>query len=403
MKKLRLPFITLAFISSLFVSSATAQLSHQQIDSLVHETMDTFNVPGMAVAVIKDGEVVHSKGYGIRKVDGKKVDTNTLFGVASNTKAFTSAAIAKLVDQGKIKWNTHVTDVIPEFKLYNGYITRNFTIRDLLSHRGGLDLGQGDLMVFPPHNTTDREEMIHNLRYLKPAYSIRSDFRYNNLMFIVAGEIVERISGMSYERFVMENFVNPLGMDRTAMNYHKIKNHSNEITGYVSVDKELLPVDLSFTDISNPAAGMWSSVNDMSKWVIARLNEGRYGPNKEKQLFSEESAEEMWSPQAIIDIKEGGRYNTHFMSYGLGWFLKDVDSYKQVHHTGGLIGIVSKVLMIPDIDLGIVLLTNRMIGAPLTIIPNAIKDSYLGKEPYDWIGEMHKKMEDSKESANKVV
>src|SRR5699024_3432451 len=122
-----------------------------------------------------------------------------------------------------------------------------------------------DLMVFPPHNTTDREEMIHNLRYLKPAYSIRSDFRYNNLMFIVAGEIVERISGMSYERFVMENFVNHLRMERTAMNYHKIKNHSNQITGHDSVDNRLLPVDLSFPEVSNPAAGMCSSVNELAK------------------------------------------------------------------------------------------------------------------------------------------
>src|SRR5699024_9568922 len=166
MKKIRLRFTAFLFIFSLFVTGASAQLSHQQIDSLVNKTMETFNVPGMAVAVIKDGRVFHAKGYGVRAVDGKPVNANTLFGVASNTKAFTSASIAKLVDEGKIDWDTKVTDIIPEFKLYNGYITRHFTIRDLLSHRGGLDLGQGDLMVFPPNNTTNRAEMIHNLRYL---------------------------------------------------------------------------------------------------------------------------------------------------------------------------------------------------------------------------------------------
>src|SRR5690606_255547 len=188
-------------------------LSGQQIDSLVQKTMTTFDVPGMAVAVLKDGQIYHKNTYGVRSIKSNaKVDENTLFGVASNTKAFTTAAMGQLVDQGKLSWDTKVIDVIPEFQLYDPYVTREFTVRDLVTHRSGLGLGAGDLMVFPASNTTTKAEMIHNLRYLKPVSSFRSKFDYDNLLYIVAGEVVSRISKQSFDDYISKNFFEPLKM-----------------------------------------------------------------------------------------------------------------------------------------------------------------------------------------------
>ncbi len=380
---MKIPFSSLTILLFLaFLSSpVTAQgLSDQQLDSLVEKTMKTFNVPGIAIAVLKDGKVVHMEGYGTRSLrKGGKVDENTLFGVASNTKAFTSAALGQLVDRGKLSWDTKVTEIIPEFKLYDPYVTSEFTVRDLLTHRSGLGLGAGDMMVFPASNVTNKDELIYNLRYLKPVSSFRSKFDYDNLLYIVAGEIVERVSGEEYETYIKQNFFEPLGMNRTAMSWHRIDDYSNVIEGHAPVDGELVPVGLSFTKVANPAAGIYSSVEDMSKWVQALLNSGKYGDDLEHELFSEPILKEMWSPQTIIP-GGSGLYNTHFRAYGLGWFLSDVNGYKEVTHTGGLLGIVSQVTMIPELDLGIVVLTNQQSGAAFNSITNTILDSYFGIE-----------------------
>ncbi len=353
-------------------------LSSKQIDALVERTMETFNVPGMAVAVLKDGEVIHSKGYGVRSVEkGGEVDQNTLFGVASNTKAVTAAALAQLVDEGKMEWDTKVVDVIPHFKLYNHYVTGEFTVRDLLTHRSGLGLGAGDLMVFPASNVTTRDELIHNLRYLKPVSSFRSKYDYDNLLYIVAGEVVARISGQSFEDYVEQHILQPLGMDNTYMSWHEIEDYSNVIDGHAPVDGELRTVGLSFTEAANAAAGIYSSVKDWSKWVQVQLNEGRYGEDLEQELFSKEQHKEMWTPQTLIRAGKGN-YNTHFMAYGLGWNLSDQNGFYQVTHTGGLLGIVSQVIMIPELELGIIVLTNQQSGSAFNAITSTIKDAYFG-------------------------
>lgn len=398
----RLILLSLLFISFNFIYSQNG-LGDKQIDSLVEKTMKTFNVPGIAVAVLKDGKIVHLKGYGTRSLEkGGKVDENTLFGVASNTKAFTSAALGKLIDEGKLSWDTHVTDIIPEFKLYDPYVTSEFTVRDLLTHRSGLGLGAGDMMVFPASNVIDKDQMIHNLRYLKPVSSFRSKFDYDNLLYIVAGEVVERVSGKEYETYIKENFLEPLKMDRTAMSWHRIKDYSNVIEGHAPVDGKLIPVGLSFTKVANSAAGIYSSVADMSKWVQAQLNDGKYGENLQDSLFSEKVHHDMWTPQTIIPTGKGA-YNTHFLAYGLGWFLSDVNGYYQVTHTGGLLGIVSQVTMIPEMDLGIIVLTNQQSGAAFRSITNTIKDSYFGIRGKDRIKQYNDARLKSEKKADSVV
>lgn len=385
----RLLFV--ALFLSVNVSINAQALTGTQIDSLVQKTMVTFDVPGMAVAVLKDGKIYHKNTYGVSSIKtNAKVNENTLFGVASNTKAFTTAAMGQLVDQGKLTWDTKVIDIIPEFQLYDAYVTREFTLRDLVTHRSGLGLGAGDLMVFPASNTTTKEEMIHNLRYLKPVSSFRSKFDYDNLLYIVAGEAVARVSGQSFDDYITENFLKPLKMDRSLLSLKEIKADKNRIDGHAPVDGKLELTADTFTQISTPAAGIFASINDMSTWVQALLNEGKYGEKLQDSLFSKKTLNEMWSPQTLI--KSGkGPYNTHFSAYGLGWFLSDVNGYFQVTHTGGLIGIVSQVTLLPEMDLGIIVLTNQQSGSAFNAITNSIKDAYFEIKNKDRIKEYNER------------
>ena len=350
-------------------------LTSKQIDSVAEKTLSTFNVPGVAVAVIKDGKVIHSKGYGVRSIKTNlKVDENTLFGVASNTKAMTAAALGMLVDEKKITWDTKVTDVIPEFKMYDPYVTNEFTVRDLLTHRSGLGLGAGDLMIWPDSSTVDKKQLIHNLRYLKPVSSFRTKYDYDNLLYIVAGEVVARVSGITYDEFIENRIFKPLGMGKTAASWYRLKDKSNVIDGHAPYEDKLLPVGLSFGEIANAAGGVYSSVTDMSKWITAMINGGRYGDNLDKRLFSQAVAKELWTPQTLINNGNPAS----FSSYGLGWFLSSVNGTFQATHTGGLSGIVTQVTILPELKLGIIVLTNQQSGAAFNSITNSIKDGYLG-------------------------
>ncbi|MDB5222645.1 MAG: serine hydrolase, partial [Chitinophagaceae bacterium] len=204
----------IVFLLVVFSIQLQAQvITSSQIDSLAELTLKTFNVPGIAVAVVKDGKVIHAKGYGVRSLNTmQKVDENTLFGIASNSKAFTVAALGILVDEGKLKWDDKVIDYIPEFRMYNPYVTEEFTIRDLLTHRSGLGLGAGDLMFWPDSSDFTKKDMIHNLRYLKQTSSFRTKYDYDNNLYMVAGEVLSRVAGMSWEDFIQKRILDPLKM-----------------------------------------------------------------------------------------------------------------------------------------------------------------------------------------------
>ena len=229
MKKILFVFALTTFLTSDQISAQV--ISSKQIDSITELTLKTFDVPGMAVAVIKDGKVIHAKGYGVRSLKTmQKVDENTLFGIASNSKAFTTAALGMLIDEGKLKWDDKVTDYIPEFKLYNPYVTEDFTIRDLVTHRSGLGLGAGDLMMFPDGSDFTKQDIIHNLRYLKQVSSFRTKYDYDNNLYIVAGEVVAKVSGISWEDFIENRIMKPLGMTASASSLSRLKDRSNMIS-----------------------------------------------------------------------------------------------------------------------------------------------------------------------------
>lgn len=372
------------------IALAQAQpLSTQAIDALVERSMKTFDVPGIAVGIIKDGQIVYAKGHGVRSLNTRqKMDENTLFGIASNSKAFTTVALGILVDEGKIKWDDKVRDYIPEFKLYNAYVSEEFTIRDLLTHRSGLGLGAGDLMFFPDGSDFTIKDVIHNLRYLKQVSGFRTKYDYDNNLYIVAGEVIARVSGKSWPEFVEERIIQPIGMSKTAALFERLKDQSNVIEGHAPVDGKVQVIARSKLTIGAAAGGINSNVTDLLKWVQVLLAHGKYGEGQSKRLFSEEVYQELWTPQTIIPVRSPGPYKTHFSAYGLGFALSDVNGYKQVSHTGGLEGMVTQITMIPELNLGIIVLTNQQEGAAFSSITNQIKDAYFGKTGTDWIADL---------------
>ena len=395
---------TFLFAFLLFISSnltVNAQISSAEIDKLVERTLKEFDVPGISVGIVKDGKLIHAKGYGVKTIHtNEKVDENTLFCIASNSKAFTAAAIGMLVDEGKLKWDDKVTQYIPEFRMYNSYVTEEFTIRDLLSHRSGLGLGAGDLMWWPDSNNFSIKDVIGNMQYLKPVSAFRTKYDYDNLLYIMAGEVVERVSGKSWEEFVETRIMEPLNMTKSAGSYDRLKDKSNFASAHAPVEGKLQQVPHYKFTYGNALGGIYSNITDMSKWVQLQLDSGKYNG---KQLFSDKVHAEMWTPQTIIPVRNRGSYITNFNSYGLGWFVSDVKGYKQVSHTGGMPGMVTQVTLIPDLDLGIIVLTNQQSGAAFTAITNQIKDSYLGITGTDRVKEMSDRVKAGKEKADKTV
>ena len=406
---LKISILSIAVFFSLNTIHAQV-LTSSEIDQLVERTLKAFDVPGIAVAVVKDGKIIHAKGYGVRSLKtGLKVDENTLFGIASNSKAFTAAALGILVDEGKLKWDDQVIDYIPEFRLYDPYVTNAFTIRDLLTHRSGLGLGAGDLMIFPDSSNFTVNDIIHNLRYLKQVSGFRTKFDYDNLLYIVAGEVVARVSGISWQEFIETRIMKPLAMNQSASTFSRLKNKSNVIDAHAPVNGTVQVIKRDFSPTADAAGGIYSNLTDMSKWIIMQMNDGKYGDKLEKSIFSEKSHDQMWISQTILPVNERMRgytakiYNTHFNSYGLGWFLSDIKGYKQVQHSGGLAGIVTLVTLIPELKLGIIVLTNQQSGAAFTAITNNIKDGYIGVKGIDWVKTLSDASANSQKEADKIT
>ncbi|WP_396169247.1 serine hydrolase [Flavobacterium sp.] len=378
------------FLICLAPSLIFAQLSSPQIDSLVAVALVKFKVAGVAVAVVKEGKVIHSKGYGISDINTKiAVNENTNFQIASNTKAFTTTALAILEEEGKLKWTDKVIDHIPEFKMYNDYVTENFNIQDLLTHRSGLALGVGDLMFFPDGSDFTIKDVVTCFQYFKPVSAFRTKFDYDNLLYMVAGEVIARASGMSYELFVQKRIIEPLQMNNSYVGYLQ-KDKSNLATPHSSESGSIKTIDSYDIGMADAAGGIFSNVTDMSKWMMLHLNKGKYGIDLKTPLFSLKNHNEMWRIHTVLETNPNPRYNSHFNGYGLGWVLTDVVGKFEVSHTGGLPGMLSIVTMYPDLNLGIVILTNTENGgeALFSSLTNTIADSYLGLDDYAWIDKM---------------
>ncbi|MFN2313158.1 MAG: serine hydrolase, partial [Bacteroidales bacterium] len=308
-----------------------------------------------------------------------------------------------LIDEGKLTWETKVIDIIPEFRLYNAYVTEDFNIKDLLSHRSGLGEGAGDLMSWPDSAMFTTAEIIHNLRYLKQTSSFRTKYDYDNLLYIVAGEVVARVSEMSWEDFVESRIMEPLGMGGSSTSFKRLKDRANIIDAHVPVDGKLQVVAKQEGKIHNSVGGIYSNISDLSKWAMLQMNHGRHGQNLEHQIFSEEVHREMWTPQTIRTVSGDTPYRTSFAAYGLGWQLTDINGHLHVSHTGTHSGIATRVTMLPEIRLGIIVLTNQQEDAAHKAITNAIMDGYLDIQGNDWVGMLKVKMLKEKTEAKEIT
>lgn len=376
------------------------------LDSFVAQALKAFQVPGLSVAIVKDGKTVLAKGYGVRKMGNPTpVDENTLFGIGSNTKAFTTAALASLVDEGKLSWDDRVYERLPGFQMYDPYVSHEMTIRDLLTHRSGMGLGEGDLL-FWPHSTFTREDIIYRLRFMKPASSFRSRFAYDNLLYIAAGQIIPAVTGKSWDDYIRSRILLPLGMATTNLSNAAFKPGDNYACPHSRLDGKLQVIDFINLDNAGPAGSINSSAAEMAKWVTLQLNHGKFS-NSDARLFSEQQSREMWSAQTILPAGEApgplAALSSKFAAYGLGWGLRDYHAHKLVGHTGGVSGFVSRVMLVPEENLGVVILTNAEEEGAFDSILFHLLDSYFGVSSTDWIAAFKAAKEEGEKAAAQVM
>lgn len=376
----------LAFAGGAFAQQAPTTLP-RDFDAYIDRVMATFEVPGLSVAIVKDGRVVLAKGYGVRTLGRpERVDERTLFGIASNTKVMTATALALLVEEGKLEWDAPVIRYLPGFQMYDPFVTRELTIRDLLVHRSGLGLGAGDLLWWPP-STYDRKEIARRLRFIKPQTSFRSAYAYDNVLYLVAGEVIETVSGTSWEEFVKTRILDRVGMTGSNVRHSASAAGGNVATTHARVEGRVRPVAPFASDNTNPAGGVNSSAQDMARWVIVQLDSGRLGDGR--RLFSQRTARQLWNivtpiapgtpPPALAPLR------AQFNGYALGLGVRDYRGYKLLQHTGGLPGYVSKVAFVPDVKLGVVVLTNQESGEAFEAIVWRVLDHFLGAPATDWV------------------
>jgi CubicO group peptidase (beta-lactamase class C family) len=350
------------------------------IDAYVEAAMREWHVPGVAIAVVRNDSVVYAKGYGVREL-GKSdpVTPHSLFAIGSTSKAFTAAALGILVDEGKVRWDDPVSKYLPSFQLYDPYVTRELTIRDLLTHRSGLS--RGDRLWAA--SGYDRAEVLRRVRYLRPSWSFRSTYGYQNIMFLAAGEVVAAVSGKSWDDFVRERFFSPLGMARTVTSTRPLARMTDVSAPHERISGTVRPVPWLNIDNIGPAGSINSSVLDMAEWIRLQLGQGTYEGRK---LLEAKTLKEMHTPQTIIRMSEEQERMfpmTNFTAYGLAWSLRDYHGRKLVGHGGGIRGMRAEVMLVPEERLGFVVLTNSGTNLPVAIMYRLV-DTYVGTPQRDW-------------------
>ena len=379
--------VVLPCLFLIFALTRVASAQPPDLDRWVARAMQTFDVPGIALAIVKDDGVVVAKGYGVRKLgEPSLVDARTLFGIASNTKAFTATALGLLEEEHQIEWDAPVVRYLPAFAMSDPFVTRELTVRDLLVHRSGLGLGAGDLLWWP-ESTYNRKEIARRLRFIPPATSFRSAYAYDNVLYLVAGELIEALSGQTWEDFVASRILAKVGMTGTNVRHSAAAAGGNVAATHALIDGKVRPIAPFGSDNTNPAGGINSSAEDMAKWLRVQLSGGKLADGS--RLFSPATARQLTAIVTPIPIgdppPELPALTSNFRGYALGFDIRDYRGHKAVMHTGGLPGYVSRVAMIPDLNVGVAVLTNQESGAAFDAIAFRILDHYLGAPAFDWI------------------
>jgi CubicO group peptidase (beta-lactamase class C family) len=365
----------------------------QGLDAYITKSMADWKVPALALAVVHGDSVVLAKGYGVRTLGtSDKVDQHTLFAIGSSSKAFTALGVALLVDGGKVRWDDPATKYLPGFQLFDPYATRELTVRDLLTHRSGLS--RGDMVWY----ATDlpRDSILHHVRYLKPTWSLRSHFGYQNIMYLAAGQLTARVTGTSWDEVMRDRIFAPLGMKSSNTSVAALDRLPNVATPHAEVDDKVRIVPWHNIDNIAPAGSINSNVEDMAQWVRFQLARGQVNG---KPLLSAGAFDETQTPQTIVPLEGAWKLmmqDAHFASYGMGWLLHDYKGRKLVEHGGNIDGMSALVAMMPEERTGLVVLTNLGGNFLTYAVMYRILDAYLKQPPKDWSAQLLKGLSELK-------
>jgi CubicO group peptidase (beta-lactamase class C family) len=367
----------------------------RDFDARIQAVMRQLEVPGAAIAIVEDGQVTLARGYGVKGLEHPDpVGADTVFQIGSTTKAFTAAALAVLVDESKIRWDDPVIDHLPGFRMYDPWVTREITIRDLLVHRSGLGRGQGDLLFLPATNIS-RADAVRRLRFLKPATSFRSSFAYDNVLYMVAGELIEAVSGQTWEDFVTARLLKPAGMTGSVTNdvdrftvADRAFPHGRlgEIRG-VGTQQALDEKAVALGVNCGPAGAIAAGANDLARWLTVQLAGGQI-PGSEQRLFSAANAQEMWQPVVPVPVTPLPgpleSVSPQFRGYALGWSVQDYRGHRIIQHGGATLGFRAIVVLIPEKKTGFAILNNSEENGLLPGLTYELLDHYLGLPKQDW-------------------
>ncbi len=369
------------------ISPGQPSFIRDSLDAFMKRSLAQWRIPGAAIAIVKDGRIVTASGYGVREA-GKPdpVDANTLFGIGSNTKAFTATAMAMLQADGRLTLNDKVARWLPEFRVFDTLATRELMIRDLLCHRIGLGEYEGDFVMWG--STYPREEIVRRMRFMKPATSFRSTYAYCNSAFIVAGEIIPRAAGVSWDAFVRDSILTPLGMRRTNTSVTVLEKESNAARPHMLIGGRSVPIRYGNIDNSAPAGAINSSVAEMAHWLLMQTDSGRYNG---RPVVPWSALSETRTPQMVVgEPSEYERMSgaVHLKTYGLGWTVMDYAGRLVVRHTGEVDGFISLTCVVPEERLGFVLLTNSLGHEFQWPVFFQVLDAYLDRSSRDWEDEI---------------
>jgi CubicO group peptidase (beta-lactamase class C family) len=367
-----------------FVSVLLAQTTDiAAIREYIEAARQDWRVPGIAVAVVQNDSLVMAEGFGVRHIlTGERVDANTVFAIASNSKAFTATAIGLLVQEGKLSWDDPIINFLPDFQMYDPLATRKVTLRHMLAHKSGLGLWAGDLNWF--NASVPREEIIRKIRYLKPVYDLGTGYAYSNLGFLTAGQVIPAVTDTSWDNFIVERFFKPLGMKRSNTSIRFLKDMDNVATPHLLHDGELLPYVYDNVDGAGPAAGINSTARDLGQWLRLQL---AYGHWQGRQMVDSSIIFATRRPQNLLTFSRKSlkfHHASHLISFGLGWIVKDYHGRLMVLHGGALTGMFSQVAFVPEEQLGVVVLTNLEDHNLQNALAHYLIDQFMGVETTDW-------------------
>lgn len=345
-------------------SLAITKQQWSRLDAVMLDAVEQMGLPALSVTVVHQGALAWSKSYGLLDArDTEPANGESIYAVASNTKAFTSAALAQLVDAGKLNWDDRVSEFLPDFELYDPYVTAELRIADLLCHRSGLATFSGDLLWYG--TTWSSEEVLRRARHLEPVSGFRTEFGYQNILYIAAGAVIEQVTGQRWSDVIRDSLLNPLGMERAFLSTHELAGVENVALPHNELDGgHLVPIDWVNWDNMAPAGALLTSAEEMGKWMIAQMDSGRVEGG---QLWSKQQTERMWTMHTPIPVSNFYRSrlpSMHFRGYGLGWELATLHGRKIVGHSGGYDGMISRQLLVPEEKLGIFIATNTNSSVP---------------------------------------